>query len=69
MKKSIKKQKTKVKKIVRKECDCCCEDKCRQPSNKSKDSKVEKIKKLSRKGAFKNNKQEKKGFFARLFGK
>ncbi len=67
MKKSKKKKTIKVAKVVKKKS--CCDNLCRQPSDKSKDSKVEKIKKLSRKGVFKDNKQEKKGFFAKLFGK
>ena len=57
MKKQIKKV---VKKIVKKEkCNCCCG---RMPSNKSKESKVAKLKKLAAKN--KGKKPEKKGLFS-----
>ncbi len=60
-KKIIKKVKP-VKKQVKKEEVCNC---CRQPSDKAKDSKVEKLKKLSH-----NNRGKKRvGFFGRLFGR
>ncbi len=51
-------RKSKAKKVE--VCNCC-----RQPSGKSKESKVEKLKKL----AGKHKKKEKVGFFGRLFGR
>lgn len=49
-----------VKKSKKQEiCNCC-----RKPSGKSKESKVEKLKKISQKQVHK----KKKGFFRRLFG-
>ncbi|MDP1728930.1 MAG: hypothetical protein Q8L27_01865 [archaeon] len=65
----MKKQKTKkvVKKAVVKKakkqevCNCC-----RKPSNKSKESKVQKMKKLAGKNS---HRPKKKGFFGRIFSK
>lgn len=63
-----KKQKTKKtfkKKVVRKTKEEKCCNKCRCGSNKSKQSKVEKLKRI----AARNPKPKKRGFFGRLFGR
>ncbi|MEK6886044.1 MAG: hypothetical protein AABX17_03700 [Nanoarchaeota archaeon] len=63
-KKIVKKAMPVKKSKAKKEEVCNC---CRQPSNKPKDSKIEKLKKLAAKS--KHKKKEKVGFFGRIFGR